>query len=214
VEKMSELLRREVPMALGTFLTAFLLFDYYIQIEIWRNVANVIQEWTAILVAVTAGLGVINSIIVTSYRIRRRESYWYLEIWMLILLAVTAATGLMGTFGTNPSYRWLYDSFFGPVRGTIYGMVLFAITSAFYRAFRVRTTEAALLLISAVIAMIMKAPMTPAMMPWFMPFSTWVYDILNNVGASTLYILSGLGLLGFAIRVILQKERTTMGVVD
>ncbi|GAG63962.1 unnamed protein product, partial [marine sediment metagenome] len=104
---MSEILKREVPLGLATFIIALLFFDYYIKIEAVRSFALSLTDWAIIIGATGAGVGVINMIMRTLQDVTKKEEYWYLDIYMLVVMVVMTITGLIGTYGTHPVFSWI-----------------------------------------------------------------------------------------------------------
>jgi len=211
---MSQLLRREIPLWTGTIIIILMYLEYYINFDPIKTINAVIQEWTVILVTIATGVGIITLVMFTYNKYQRRAPYWYLDVWSIFLIFLVAGLGLIGTLGSHPYFLWVNKFVYTPINSAIYGMIMFDIIAAFYRSFRSRTLEAGVLLLSALIIMMGNAPITGGLWPGFLPISTWVNNIPNNAGATALFIVGGIGLTIFSIRIMLQKERTSVGVLN
>ena len=211
---MSELLKREVPLGLATVIIALLFFDYYIFFDVTRNLATSLTDWAIIITATAAGVGVLNMIIRTYQNISKRAEYWYLDIYMLVVMVVMAGTGLIGVYGTHPVFEWIMMNAYLPIDASIYAMVFFDIVSSYYRTFRVRSRDSAILFICAFIIMLKNAPLTGGLLPSFIPIGDWMLNIPSTAGSRAFIIVASIGVVAFTIRTMLQTERTTVGVVD
>jgi hypothetical protein len=211
---MSELIKREIPVGLATFIIVFMFFDYYIETEITRNLSTLLQDWAVIIAVTAVGVGIINAIIHVYHRVQTKEQYWYLDIWMLVFMVALAIPGLMGVYGTHPMFEWLMKNVYLPIDASIYAMVLFDIVSAFYRTFRVRNREAFILLLCAVLIMMRNAPITGTVLPQALSLGNWLYSVPASATSRGFLMVAALGIIGFAIRILLGHEKTTIGVVD
>ncbi len=211
---MSELFKREIPLGIGTFIIALLFFDYYISIEATANLATSLTNWAIIITATAAGVGVINMIIRTLQNITNKEEYWYLDIYMLAIMVLMTITGLIGAYGTNPIFEWVMMNAYLPIDASIYAMVFFDIVSSFYRTFRIRSRDSAIIFICAFIMMVRNAPLTGGMLPSFIPIGDWLLQIPSTAGSRAFTIVASIGVVAFTIRTMLQGEKTTVGVVE
>ncbi len=108
-------------------------------------------------------------------------------------------------------YTWLYDHIFAPCNATMFALLAFFIASAAFRAFRMRNTEAALLLGSAILVMIGSAPVGGYISDFFPDLRNWILDIPNNAGRRAIMIGAALGAVVTGLRVILGLERSHLG---
>jgi hypothetical protein len=143
--------------------------------------------------------------------IQRREGNYNSVVFFIFLFSMVVFT-FMGraekAAGTwwRTGYDFLFESFQRPLGTAVFAMITFYMISAAYRSFRVRSLEAALLMISACIAMVGQMPigqwlgtMVPDSMPMFkLP---WLADKLLNVINASAYrgVMIGLGIGGFSI---------------
>lgn len=108
-------------------------------------------------------------------------------------------------------YTWLYDHVFDPCNSTMFALLAFFIASAAFRAFRARNTEAALLLGSAILVMIGRAPMGALISDVFPDMANWILDVPNNAGRRAIMMGAALGAVVTGLRVILGLERSHLG---
>jgi hypothetical protein len=211
---MSELIRREIPLTVGSIILLLLFFDYYIEFASIRALTLMIQDWAVILVAIASGIGIINVFQRTYHSTIKRRPYWYLDVWMVLLMVVMGIFGLQGVKGQHPAYVYMMSTLFAPVRATIYGMIVFDITSAFYRSFRVRTYEAAVMFIMAFVIMMRNAPISGALAPWAVTLGNWFNDVPSMATSRSILIVAGLGMIAFTIKALLWHEKPTVGVIE
>ena len=91
---------------------------------------------------------------------------------VVLLVSLFVMMGLGFVYGSNPEtmktwfvgagqfnpFNWAFQSIQLPLSATMFSLLVFYITSAAYRAFRVRSVEAGLLLFTAVIVMLGQIP--------------------------------------------------------
>lgn len=108
-------------------------------------------------------------------------------------------------------YVWIYDHVFAPCNSTMFALLAFFVASAAFRAFRARNAEAALLLVSAIIILVARAPIGRSISPMLPEFSDWILDIPNNAGRRAIMMGAAIGAIATGLRVILGLERSHLG---
>jgi hypothetical protein len=211
---MSEALRRDIPLGVTTIVILLLFVDYYLFNPTLRFVAEEVREWALICVALAAGVGIINICLRSARMISRRSSYWYMEIWQFVMFAVTGIAGLIGGYGMSHQFEWIMVNIYQPIDASVYAMVMFDITYAFYRTFRLRTREASLLFIAAFFTMAKNTPLFGAIAPWMHRIGDWFIAVPAGAGSRSFTIITAIGIIYFAIRTMFWYERGTIGVVD
>lgn len=117
-------------------------------------------------------------------------------------------------------YTFLFEGFYRNLDATMFSILAFYIVSAAYRAFRIRTPEAALLMVVALILMMGQVPLGMALTNWIPAeglistlrienFSQWVLTAINSPVQRAIAFGLGLGMLGMALRIWLSLERGT-----
>ena len=113
--------------------------------------------------------------------IARQRPGWINSLTLLLAIVVFAVVGTAARFGAGDFFtdlnQNLYDSIIAPLGAAMFAILAFYIASAAYRAFRMRSFEASLLLISAVLVMLGKAPVGELIWNQFPEIANWLVDI-------------------------------------
>ncbi len=113
----------------------------------------------------------------------------------------------------NPG-QWAFDSFMKPLSATMFSLLAFFIASAAYRAFRVRSLEAGLLLGAAVITMFARVPI--GQFEWWDGFhlgkvADWILNNPNAAAKRAILMGAAMGIISMGLKVILGLERAYLG---
>jgi hypothetical protein len=122
------------------------------------------------------------------------------------------------TAGTGS--KWIYDSLYSPMQSTLFALLAFFVASAAFRAFRIRTVEAGLLAVAALIVMLGRVPLGDQM-TGFLPaplrlgaIQQWIMDWPQNAAKRAILIGAALGVMATGLRVILGIERSYLSGED
>lgn len=116
-------------------------------------------------------------------------------------------------------YKLVYDGLFNALSATMFSLLAFFIVSAAYRAFRVRSLEASLLLASAIIMMLGLTPLGTQYITGAIPTGSplailrlervaeWILLVLNGAAQRALLFGIAVGLMATSLRIWLSLER-------
>jgi hypothetical protein len=208
---MLSFVKSELPSILTSIIVIWFFATYFLAIDV-SAIDSFILNSAIICTTLAVGVGIINLLAYTYREIQARSEWWYLRIWMLVMLVVTAAFGLMGdSYGSHPTYLFIMNSIFVPVDASIFAMVMFDISAGFYRTMRARTWESSILLICAFLLILKNAPVGASIWPGFETIGTWIYDVPSGGSGTAFRLVSAIGIMALAIRVILRHERELIG---
>lgn len=170
--------------------------------------------------ALVLGLG--SLLTVHFHKIRRRRENWQYS-WVLILsFVVTAIIGLfggrtgegilptsIGSFQFN--IQVLYEHINVPLGSTMFALLAFFMASAAYRAFRARSLDATLLLVTAFIVMLGVLPLGNRISHHLPSFAQWIMDVPNVASKRGIGFGIALGSVATALKIILGIERSWLG---
>lgn len=180
----------------------------------------------------TMGLGIFNLAYVHWNAIRRQRPGWYNSLvffWAFLAMTVTAfwhdLPGAAPWVGR--SFSFLFNGLWLNLGATMFSLLAFYIASAAYRAFRIRSGEALVLMVTAMILMLGQVPVGMALTAWIpqhghIPFfgapyplfrienfSRWLLMRVNNPVQRAIDFGIGLGMLAMGLRIWLSLERGT-----
>lgn len=174
-------------------------------------------------------LGVINLIMLHGNSIAQKRKGWGASVVFFAGFFATVVAGLLQFYkgAQDPSaektiydaiWSYLFDGMLVPLQSTTFSLLAFYIVSASYRAFRVRSRDALLMLAAAVVLMLGQVNAGQWLTHWIPEDSTWSFlrvEVIANWLLSTVNmaaqraVLFGLmvGELAMALRIWLSLER-------
>ena len=93
----------------------------------------------------------------------------------------------------------------------MFALLAFFVASAAFRAFRARNIEAALLLGTAIVMMLGRAPIGRALSDSLPDIAQWLLDVPSNGGRRAIMMGAAIGAIATGMRVILGLERSHLG---
>jgi hypothetical protein len=113
--------------------------------------------------------------------------------------------------GAQTPFGWLYDYSMVPLQGTMFSILAFFIASAAYRAFRARSGEASVLLVSAVLVMMGRVPLGQFLLPWTWDVTQWLLNVVNSAVRRAILIGVSMGQVALSMKIIVGIERAYLG---
>ena len=173
-----------------------------------------IANWGRVISPFVFVLAVITLIQTHWTRIQRRVEHWQYSLVVFFGMIVMVAAGLP-TGPQHPAFQWLFNNVQVPMDATMFSLLAFFIASAAYRAFRARTFEATLLLVTAVIVMVGNVPVGDLLWPDAAANARqWILDNPNLSARRGIILGVSLGAISQSIRIILGIERSYLGGGD
>lgn len=210
-------MRREIPLLI-TFITGmFMIISLFVPHPLIAKGSSSLQNWLIIVSGFAVVLGVGNIIRVNGRKISRREEDWGFKVILLIALFGMFLTGLIGKVDEGTIFDWLYMNMEFPMEATMFSLLAFFIASAAYRAFRMRSVEAGLLLVAAVIVMLGRVSLGEILTsslpkPLQLPILTeWIMGFPNMAAKRGIMIGAAMGAMAMSLRIILGIERSYLG---
>ena len=216
-------MKRELPLFLTAVIGLFMILSFFVPHQ-WVSVpADFLQQCAVIVVAFGYVLGGANVLRVNLDGISRRQQDWPYKVVLVAAVLFTMFFGFKeGTGWQDPSTvsRWIYDRLYSPMQATMFSLLAFFIASAAFRAFRIRTFEAGLLAIAALIVMLGRVPVGDQMtgfLPEGMRLSNlqeWIMNNPQNSAKRAVLMGAAMGVMATGLRVILGIERSYLGGGD
>ncbi len=216
-------MKRQVPLVLCFVFGIVMILTQFSPHSFSQGVYKEVISWALIIGPFALVLATVTLIQTHTARIRRRTEHWQYSLVVFAGLIIMVLIGI--PFGPqNTIFEWLYNNVQLPMDATTFSLLAFFIVSAAYRAFRARTFEASLLLITALIVMMGNVPVGDLIWntvlfwtPWEDGTSWWRQWILDNPNLSArrgIILGVSLGVISQSIRIILGIERSYLGGGD
>ncbi|MEN6478749.1 MAG: hypothetical protein ABFD20_03820 [Anaerolineales bacterium] len=130
---------------------------------------------------------------------------------ILLMLALLGTATVTIALPESGAPEWLYAHLYQPIQASLMALLAFYSVSAAYRTFALRTADAVLLMISAVLLLFLQLPFTAALLPVLGDIRQWllaapIAGIMRGV-----LIGSALGAVTVSLRVLLGRERPQVG---
>jgi hypothetical protein len=187
-----------------------MMCEFFFNIPLLQTWSKEVQNWGVIVAAFALGLASVNLLRVHINNIANKRDNWQYSIALLAALIFMSVLGVWRS-ANDVTYKFWFDNLFSPCQATVYAMTGFYISSAAYRAFRIRTFEASVLLISAAIVMLGRAPVGELIFKDFPAWADWIVNVVNMAGQRGMMIGAGIGAIASGLRVLLGIERGAFG---
>jgi len=218
-------MKTTVPIAIA-FLSGFVMilsFFFNPEGSFLGRLEPEVLSWVTIVGGFTLLLGVVSIVRVNYTEVKRKNENWGYKLATLISIFVMAIPAILpvrwstlfGT-GTNSIYDWSFNYIDAPMMSTMFAMLAFYIASAAFRAFRARSAEASLLLITAIVVMLWRVPLGESLLLAIHPdipglINTYIMNGANLAVQRGIIIGAALGAAAMSLRIMLGIERTYMG---
>ncbi|HOX26533.1 MAG TPA: hypothetical protein PLL30_08115 [Candidatus Krumholzibacteria bacterium] len=137
------------------------------------------------------------------------------------MLKLGGPPGLQGEV-TDPGawFQIVFDAIYDPLLATLYALLAFFITSAAYRAFRLRSPQAAILLASAFIVLLGRTPLGTWLSDPVPPslgflrldaLSVWIMSVPNLAGQRAVLIGIAVGVTALTLRILAGRGEVDGG---
>ena len=216
-------MKREIPLFITAVIGLFMILSFFVPHQAVSVPADFLQQCAVIVVAFGYVLGGANVLRVNFDGIYKQQSGWPFKLVLVISLLATVTIGAIegeGFLNPGTKSKWIYDSIYSPMSATMFALLAFFIASAAFRAFRIRTTEAALLAAAALIVMLGRVPLTNFLTMWLpeafrlQAIQEWVMNVPQNAAKRAILMGAALGVMATGLRVILGIERSYLSGED
>lgn len=216
-------MKQQVPLVLCFLFGIVMILTEFSPHTASQATYKEIANWGRVISPFVFILAVVTLIQTHWTRIQRRVEHWQYSLVVFLGMIVMVVAGLPSG-PQHPAFKWLFNNVQVPMDATMFSLLAFFIASAAYRAFRARTFEATLLLVTAVIVMLGNIPIgdlvwnkVMAWSPWTDKVSEarqWILDNPNLSARRGIILGVSLGAISQSIRIILGIERSYLGGGD
>ena len=215
-------LRRQLPLIIAFLMGTVAMAVFYIPHSTAQNLEGGLARWDRIIQSFAFILGIYSLLRVHWGRIRRQQAGWgysslvYIGFVLMLLFAIynDGQGPFEGQVAGSGPFNWMFSYVQVPSDATMFSILAFFIASAAYRTFRARSSEAAILLVSAVIVMLGRVPIGALISDLIPTTSQWLMAVPNLAAKRGILLGVSLGAIATSLRIIFGIERSYLGGGD
>jgi hypothetical protein len=222
--KYGDFMKLRLPLLLCFLCGIVMIIQFFVPHPPFTKMYDTMLEW-GIIIGIPALIIGLSSLIKLHYtRIVRKTQNMPYSIVVFVSMIVMAVMGLAFGTGQGSKFEWLFLNVQAPMQSTMFALLAFFIASAAYRAFRARTLEATLMLVTAIIVMFARVPIGTFLWQHIMPDSVlqwhenlpddvagWILNVPSMAARRGILIGISLGSIATSVKIILGIERSYMG---
>lgn len=208
-----ELLRIITFLAGLYFFLEWVLPESLLESTGWRARHESISEGFVTVGVMALGLGLVNIFQSHGKKLVFLKPGW-MNSFALILGLLVSMTLTFGNwvYATGPDsiitklYTLMYDGFFVPLGSAMFALLGIYIGSAAYRAFRIKSLEAALMMVAAVLVMLGQITYGSMLYSDMPKIRQWLLEVPNSAAFRAIRLGTAVAALVIAIRMWLSIE--------
>jgi len=208
-------MKKQLPLMIVLVLGTTMTLQFFIPCHISTVIYETMNRWIIVIAAFAIALAVGSMINHHLIKIKRRKSGWWNSYVTVIGLVMMTLLGIMGKIN---GLNWMSDYYVklfkyvqAPMDSAMFAILAFYMASAAYRAFRARSKEATLLLISGFIVMLGVIPFGSMIWDKIPNISEWIMMVPNMASKRGILFGVGLGMTATSLKIILGIERNWLG---
>lgn len=199
-----------MPLLLTATVGLILVIDHFYKHPTLALVAGRMQNWGVIIAAFALAMASVSLIKIHVLRISRRHPGTLNSLSLIFGVVVMAFSGIVLGRDSKP-FSFLFQSVYTPAASALFAMTAFNLASASYRAFRARSAQAAVLLVSGVLLMLGRAPIGEVIWNRFPAIANWIMSVANLAGSRGIMISIAVGTMGVCLRILAGVDRSHLG---
>ncbi len=217
---MSVVVKRHIPLVI-TFIMGFIMVIstfFFLPDTPEDEAVTLLTACVDVIIPTAALIGLITLVRHHGRNIVRKGRYWQYSIFTIIGVVLYGIVGIYAV-AVHPNhlmldqelFSYVYNEIYVHMDMTIFSLLAFFIASAAYRAFRLRSLEASVLLIVGALMLLGRAPIGGATWSGFPDIATWLMDVPNVAGQRAIMLGVAIGAISLCLRQLLGIERGYMG---
>jgi hypothetical protein len=204
-------MKTQLPVAIA-FLSGFIMVvAFFVPEHHLENLSQDLLTFVTIVGGFTLLLGIVSIMQANLGGVSKKEKEWGFKLILMLTLVIMSISGIVWGTQEGTVYHWMFQNMQAPMMSTMFSLLAFFIASAAYRAFRARTKEATILLVTSVVVMLGRIPLGQFIWHKLPDYTDWIMAYPNLSVQRGIIIGAALGAAAMSLRIILGIERTYMG---
>ncbi len=206
-------MKKQIPILIVFITGLIMVMQFFVPHAYSEILFEYANDFVIVIGILALPLGIFSLMRGTVNKARKDPRERFYAIVTIAGFLIMVAAGVQRTQFTTPGtlLQNMFNYVMIPCQATIFSMLAFYIASAAYRAFRVRTWLATVLLVTAFIVMLRIVPLPEPLSSWNSAAVQWILAVPNMASKRAIIIGVGLGAISYSMKIILGIERGYMG---
>lgn len=204
-------MKKQIPILIVFVTGLIMVMQFFVPHAASEFLFTYANDFVIVIGILALPLGIFSLMRGTVIKARKDPHERFYAIVTIVGFLVMALANVKRDTGPHSLAQNLFSYVMIPCQATIFSMLAFYIASAAYRAFRVRTWLATVLLVTAFIVMLRIVPLPGPLSTWNSDIVQWILAVPNMASKRAIIIGVGLGAISYSMKIILGIERGYMG---
>lgn len=205
-------MKKQLPLLLVLISGLVMVIQYFVPHPVSEFVFTYANDFVIVIGILALPIGIFSLLRNTWAKAKhdRKERIYSIATFFGFALMVIAGARRQ-SLESGTLYNQLFQYILVPAQATLFSMLAFYIASAAYRAFRVRTVLAAILLVTAFVVMLRLIPLPEPLSTWNADLVRWILAVPNMAAKRAIIIGVALGAISYSMKILLGIESSYMG---
>jgi hypothetical protein len=179
----------------------------------FADLGGMLAQWVAVLVGFALLVGLGNLMKVHFGRVIKQESGWPYSLVVVGSALTVVALGLISGGGPgDPAVAWVFQWIYQPLGAAVFSLLAFFLTAALFRVRRMRSLEAAVLLVVALVVVVGQSPHLLAITipDTLVDIKDWLLNYPALAAVRAILLGVAFGAIATSLRVLLGFDRPYM----
>lgn len=199
-----------LPYVVMAVLGAFMLIQYYIPHDFVQAPKRLLLQWKQPLNGFIVLLAIFGIVTAHIRKIYKQEKRWGYSIITLVSMAAMIFVGFAFGVQDGTIFSNWFKYLISPIEATMFSLLAFFVASAAFRAFRARSSNATVLLVSATIVMLALIPLVAQNVPYLSDVSAFILKYPNTAAKRAILIGVSLGAISVALKTVFGIDKTLL----
>jgi len=201
-------LKKVLPTAIAIATGLIVLVDFFVRNPVIDGIGLALLDWAIILAAFAFIVGIFNILIVHFSKIIKRRRGWPYSIFLILAMWSVLIIGVLEPQGPQSQLvGWVFSYVQYPLQATFFALLAFFALSAGYRAFRYRSVEMTIMLLTVALVLLGQALARSDWGVWFVALKNWILSVPTVAGTRGILLGVALGIIATGLRLLIGIDR-------
>lgn len=201
-------MKKALPVLVAIVSGLVVLFDFFITHPVLDQVGRSLLLWAVIITAFALMAGLLNIFLVHTSRVFRRERGWGYSIVVILAMWAVVVFGFVDPAGPHGIVvSWIFRYVQYPLQATVMALLAFFALSAGYRAFRRRSLESTIMLLTTSLVLLGYVAIVSDFAWPLSVIKDWILSVPAMAGVRGILLGVALGIIATGLKILVGMDR-------